>query len=273
MLTSPPSSDTAVPGGKAMQVFSGHTSAVTTGTFTPDGKKLVTASEDGSLIVWDPRHASPVAKLQTQLEGGITKLRISPDSKTVVIGGAMGELRIVSIAKIDDEGSINIVASLSGHEAGESIEAIEFIDLYGVLVPGGAPPGAPGASTQPVKPVTTVFTGATDGRGIVWDISNGKMRNAVSHDAAITSIAVHPGTTLFSTSGADHKIKTWDARTGACIATHTGFTDGVLALAAGKDDGYTQGAETGGVGAYAQPGRGFKLVGAGDEGVALVFRV
>ena len=259
-----------------MNVFSGHTGAVTTGSFTPDGKKLVSACEDGSLIVWDPRSPSPVAKLQSSdarfnLRGGITKLRISPDSKTVLVGGGNGDLRIVSIAKVDDEGAISVVATLDGHTKGESVEAIEFIDLFGVL-------GNPASNAQaapPSKPVTTIFTGATDGKGIVWDISTGKMRNAISHEAAITNVVVHPGTTLFSTSSADHTIKTWDARTGACVATNTGFTDGVLALAAGKDDGYTQGAETGGVGAYTQPGggRGIKIIGAGDEGVALVFRV
>ncbi|KDN44919.1 WD40 repeat-like protein [Tilletiaria anomala UBC 951] len=280
-----------LPLGKTMQVFSGHTAAVTTGSFTPDGKKLITASEDGSLIVWDPRSPAPVAKLQASdarfnLPGGITKLRISPDSRTVIIGGAAGHLRIVSIAHVDDEGSIAVVATLAGHEEGESVEAIEFIDLFGVTA-GSAPTPSSSAlsgaatATVPAKPVTTVITGATDGKGYVWDISTGKMRNSISHDAAITSIVVHsrPGAAampspLFSTSSADHTIKTWDARSGACIGTQTGFTDGVLALAVGRDDGYTQGAETGGIGAYARGGgAGWKLVGAGDEGVALVFRV
>jgi len=40
-----------VPSGQTMQVFSGHTGPVQAGTFTPDGKRLLTASEDGSLIL------------------------------------------------------------------------------------------------------------------------------------------------------------------------------------------------------------------------------
>ena len=43
----------------------------------------------------------------------------------------------------------------------------------------------------------------------------------------------------------------------------------------GPDDGITQGAETGGIGAYVNSAqsKGYKLIGAGDEGVALVFRL
>ena len=49
----------------------------------------------------------------------------------------------------------------------------------------------------------------------------------------------------------------------------------MLDLAVGADDGITQGAESGGIGAYVDKSqfKGYKFVGAGDEGVALVFRL
>ncbi|PWY99959.1 WD40 repeat-like protein [Testicularia cyperi] len=246
-----------LPSGNVMNVFSGHSDAVSCGAFTPDGKKLVTGSEDGSVIVWDPRSAAVLSKVQTQMDGGLTQLAVSPDGRVVVLGGAAGEVRVVNIAAIDNGGAASIVASLSGHADGESIEGIQFVD-----VGGGTRTGH-------------VITASTEGKAIVWDLSLAKMRCEVLHNAAITSVALHTGTTLFSTSSADHTIKTWDARTGACIATQLGFTDAILALAVGRDDGFTQGADTGGVGAYANPAssKGWKLVGAGDEGVALVFRV
>ncbi|SNX88051.1 related to Angio-associated migratory cell protein [Melanopsichium pennsylvanicum] len=246
-----------LPSGNVMNVFSGHSDAVACGSFTPDGKRLVTGAEDGTLIVWDPRSAEVVSKVQTHLDGGVIQLAVSPDARVVVIGGAAGDVRVVNISALDNGGSASVVASLNGHAESESIEGIQFVD-----VGGGNRTGH-------------VITASTDGKAIVWDLSLAKMRCEVMHDAAITAIALHPGTTLFSTSSADHTIKTWDARTGGCVATQQGFTDGVLALAVGKDDGFTQGAETGGIGAYTNTAnsKGWKLVGAGDEGVALVFRV
>jgi ribosome assembly protein SQT1 len=246
-----------------------HTPAqcCTTLTFVLAGKKLVTVSEDGTLIVWDPRSGSPLGKLQNgdarfHFDAGITALAVSTDSRVLLVGGAEGDVRVVNIGSLDAGGAPAVVGELRGHASGESIEAAEFVDLL-----GAGPAAAP----------THAITASTEGKAVVWDLASGKMRCEIMHDAAITTLSLHTGSPLFTTASADHTARTWDARTGALIATHKGFTDGILALAVGPDDGYTQGAETGGIGAYqtAQAGqrKGFKVVCAGDEGVALVFRV
>lgn len=272
------SSDTTLwmwqlPSGNVMNVFSGHTGSVTCGRFTPDGRKLISGSDDSSLIVWDPRSAAVLAKVGEDdsrfvLEGGITSLCISPDSRLVVAGGAAGLLRVVSIANVDASGQANVVGSLEGHDAGESVESVEFIDL----VPGTAPGSFNGPTSQGAA---HLVSGATDGKAIVWDMTAGKSRGEVQHDAAITKLIVHPHTPLFTTSSIDHTIRTLDARTMQLVGEQHGFTDGVLDIAVGVDDGITQGLESGGIGAYADPSKfkGYKIVGAGDEGVALVFRL
>lgn len=197
-------------------------------------------------------------------------MTISPDSKVCIVGGVSGEVRVVNIGNVENSGSMVVVASLEGHSRGESIESISFIDL---LSPNTTESYTSNAISQSSS--NNVITISTEGKGIVWDLSNQKMRCEIFHDAAITTLAVHKGSHLFSTSSSDHTVKTWDSRTGACLATHQGFTDGVLVVAVGRDDGFTQGKETGGVGAYVEEGKGlgWKVVGAGDEGVALVFRV
>ena len=155
-----------------------------------------------------------------------------------------------------------------GVETGESVESVEFIDL----LPSEAA-GVLGSRTA--RTSTHLVSAATDGRVIVWDLALGKMRGEARHEAAVTKLVVHPYTPLFSTSSMDHRLRTWDARTMQLVGTQYGFTDGVLDVAVGVDDGLTQGADTGGIGAFVDPARskGYKLVGAGDEGVALVFRL
>ncbi|KAL4399498.1 60S ribosomal subunit assembly or modification protein [Malassezia pachydermatis] len=272
------SSDTTIwmwklPSGAEMNVFNGHTGSVTCGRFTPDGRKLVTGSDDGSLIVWDPATAAPLAKLKDTdarfaLDGGITSLCISPDNKLVVVGGAAGGVRVVSIANIDNGAPAQVVAALDGHDEGESIETVEFIDLV--------PANTPGTFAGPTSRTSThVVTACTDGRVIAWDLTQGKMRGEARHESAVTKLIVHPNTPLFTTSSMDHRLRTWDARTMQLLATQHGFTDGVLDVAVGIDDGITQGMESGGIGAYVDPSqsKGYKLIGAGDEGVALVFRL
>lgn len=189
----------------------------------------------------------------------MTSLRVSPDNGTVIVGSATGQIRVVSLARADVEGVLSVVAALEGHTSGESIEAIQFVHLG--LVPDAA-----------AAPASGLITGASDGQVHVWELATGKVRKTVSHDDSITSVAVHGTTPYFTTAAMDGQMRTWDARTGEQLATHQGFTAGVLAVAVGADDGLTQGADTGGVGAYARPGKGWKVVAGGDEGVALVFR-
>ncbi|KAF7336632.1 Ribosome biogenesis protein Sqt1 [Mycena venus] len=118
-----------LPSGNTMQVFAGHTGAVQCGEFTPDGKRIVTACADGVLIFWDPRSSTPVFKLtpddaRFDLDG-ITSLGVNPSSTLAVVGGAAGGVRVVSLNKGE------VVSALGGHTEGESIEAIQFVDLTG----------------------------------------------------------------------------------------------------------------------------------------------
>ncbi|CAD6920947.1 unnamed protein product [Tilletia controversa] len=364
-----------LPSGNVMQVFSGHTAACTCGQWTPDGKRLLTASEDASLFLWDPRTPNPLSKLNSHNEprfqpfaesGGITSLAISPDAeggKIAVVGGANGMLRVVSLPPLAADsslsGSMAVRAVLDGHQDGESVEAIEFIDLLG------------GSNTSGTTTWTSVVSVSTDGRAIVWDLSTNKARLSVMHPTAIedsastsdassysrrkpkakippapiTSLAVHKGTPMFTTAaapdpdaisarapaaappaedgssgapapgagvgvgegeGEDGELSphgtlcTWDARTGALLALHTGFMEGVLDVAVGVDPdassevsspsvdavavamALSSGSSSAGVSAggalQAQAirvggGKRWTVVGAGDEGVALVFRV
>lgn len=147
-----------------MQVFAGHTSPVQTGEFTPDGKRIVTADADGNLIYWDPRSASPVFKLtRTDARfdlGSITALAVNPASTLAVVGGAEGGVRVVSLNKGE------VVSALGGHQEGESVEAVAFVDLTGV---GQAGTGG------------TVVTGGTDGKACIWDLGSMRLRATLEH--------------------------------------------------------------------------------------------
>lgn len=149
-----------------MQVFSGHTAPVQAGTFTPDGKRLLTASEDGSLILWDPRSASPIWKLSADdarfgMETGIVALAVNAAGTVAVVGGASGEVRVVNIIKGE------VLGKLEGHSEGESIEAIEFLEL------GGGPAHA-----------GVVVTAGTDGKACIWDLTTMRLRVSVAHSVS-----------------------------------------------------------------------------------------
>ena len=155
-----------------MQVFSGHTGPVQAGTFTPDGKRLLTASEDGSLILWDPRSASPIWKLSAEdarfgMATGITSLAVNAAGTVAVVGGANGEVRVINMNKGE------VLGKLEGHSEGESIEAIEILELGG----GSANAGV-------------VVTGGTDGRACIWDLSTMRLRVSVAHSVSWENLSI-----------------------------------------------------------------------------------
>ncbi|TFK47789.1 WD40 repeat-like protein [Heliocybe sulcata] len=223
-----------LPSGNTMQVFAGHTGPVQCGEFTPDGKRIVTADADGTLIYWDPRDPSPIFKLTSsdarfELDG-ITSLGVNFASTVAVVGGVSGGVRVISLSKGD------IIGGLAAHKEGESIEAVAFVDLTGT-----------GAGTD------IVVTGGTDGKLCIWDLTTMRLRASMDHDDAITAILPHPPpkSHLVVSASADKTLRTWDARTGALIRSHKGHHGPVLGAALGLE--------------------GRAIVSAGDDGVCLVF--
>ncbi|KAF8841229.1 ribosome biogenesis protein Sqt1 [Paxillus ammoniavirescens] len=233
------SNDTTVwlwqlPSGNTMQVFAGHTGPVQCGEFTPDGKRIVTACADGTLVYWDPRSSNPIFKLTSQdarfeLEG-ITSLAINPSSTLAVVGGTTGSVRVVSLSKGE------VVGALGGHAEGESVEAVQFIDFVGTSGGHGI-----------------VITGGTDGKACIWDVSTMRLRATLEHQDAVTTVLAHPApkSHLVVTASADKTLKTWDIRTGTLVKEHTGHREPVLSASLGL--------------------QGSVVVSAGDDHVCLVF--
>ncbi|KAG2110851.1 ribosome biogenesis protein Sqt1 [Suillus discolor] len=223
-----------LPSGNTMQVFAGHSGPVQCGEFTPDGKRIVTASEDGTLMYWDPRSPTPLFKLSPQdarfdLEN-ITSLAINASSTLAVVGGTSGSVRVVSLSKGE------VVGALGGHTEGESVEAVQFVDLTGT----GSSPGV-------------VVTGGTDGKACVWDLTTMRLRATLEHQDAVTSLLTHPApkSHLIVTASADNTLRTWDARTGALVKEHTGHHGPILSASLGL--------------------QGSVVVSGGDDSACLVF--
>jgi len=201
-----------------MQVLTGHIASVTCGRWTPDGKKVVTCSEDSTFILWDPRDGSVIHKLvasdaRFNLDDGINCLSINPTSTVAILGGAAGGIRAVSL------NAGQVLAQMQGHAEGSSVEAIAYSEVPIV-----------GAAS-----VVVIVSVATDGRVCTWEANTFKLRATGTHEDAVTSLAFSPGTTTFVTGSADKTVKMWDYRTGACLKTMLGHRDVIHGCAMSND--------------------------------------
>jgi WD40 repeat protein len=71
--------------GRVLAELTGHTARLTRVTFHPGGKRLASASEDGSTRIWDVAERREVVTLRA--EGGFGGVAWSPDGRTIATAG------------------------------------------------------------------------------------------------------------------------------------------------------------------------------------------
>lgn len=77
----------------AQLLLNGHTGDVASAEFSPDGERLVTASENQTARTWDARNGKELARLEGHTEW-VTSAAFSPDGERVVTASWDGTVRI-----------------------------------------------------------------------------------------------------------------------------------------------------------------------------------
>ncbi len=88
--------------GTCLQVFSGHEigQVCTCGGFTPDGKRAVTGSADGSVRVWNPKTGACELLLAGKYfhESGVSTLALHAEQPLLLTGSMDHTARLVNLA-------------------------------------------------------------------------------------------------------------------------------------------------------------------------------
>ncbi|MDJ0606009.1 WD40 repeat domain-containing protein, partial [Microcystis sp. M53602_WE12] len=71
--------------GKEIRTLKGHDGSVNSVNFSPDGKTLVSGSDDGTIILWDVETGKEIRTLKGH-DGSVNSVNFSPDGKTLVSG-------------------------------------------------------------------------------------------------------------------------------------------------------------------------------------------
>src|SRR5271157_1924521 len=160
-----------------------HDASLITASFSPDGRWVVTASEDGTARVWEVASGKAVGQ-PLRHNGVIKSVAFSPDGKRVVTASADGTARVWEAA--------------TGKAVGEPLRQDGAVSS---------------ASFSPDG--QWVVTASDDGTARVWEVETGKaVGQPLRHDGLVFSASISPDGKWVITTSSDQTARLWEAATG-----------------------------------------------------------
>ena len=174
-----------------LYTYGGHSENVNAVTWSPDGYRIASGSDDGTAQAWDAEDGGHVFSYRGHFGYAVRALAWSPTSARIASGGADGTVQVWNVA----DG--NNVYTYRGHT--------QYVDINSVAwSPGG----------------TRIVSGSDDGTAQVWDAEDGGhaymyhghsdyyLGHAITH-AAVNSVTWSPGGTRIASGSSDKTVQVW----------------------------------------------------------------
>jgi WD40 repeat protein len=195
-----------------LTVQMGHTSSISSVSYSPDGKYALSGSRDETLKLWDINTGKEIRTFSGH-SWMVTSVSFSPDGKYALSGSGDKTLKLWDINTGKE------IRTFSGHSWVNSV----------CFSPDGK----------------YALSGSDDKTLKLWDINTGKeIRTFSGHSSRVYSVSFSPDGKYALSGSSDRTIKLWDINTGKEIRTFSGHSwvnsvcfspDGKYALS-GSDD-------------------------------------
>ena len=225
-------------------------SGVTCIAISPNGKLIVSGSQDGTLRLWEATTGQSVGKPLKGHESDITSVAFSPNGKLIVSGSEDRTLRLW------DATGQPIGKPLEGHE--ESVSSVAFSSDSKRIVSGsrdktvrlwdattGQPIGKPlEGHEESVSSVAfssdskRIVSGSRDKTVRLWDATTGQPigKPLEGHQRAVLSVAFSRDSKQIASGSDDNTVHLWNASTGQPIGQPLkGHEETVLSVAFSRD--------------------------------------
>ena len=184
----------------------GHTGGVNSAAYSPDGKRIVSASDDKTLKIWDAKAGKELLTLKGHIDS-VNSVMFSLDGKRIVSGSNDGTIKIWDVA------TGNKMLTLTGH-------------------------------TGPVKACVfssdgkQVISASEDGTIKIWNAKTGKEAHTIvtNHLHGVMACAISPDGKIVVSAGY-WTLTIWDIESGEMLDTISGFEKSVRACAFSPDGG------------------------------------
>ncbi|EDV24201.1 Guanine nucleotide-binding protein subunit beta-1 [Trichoplax sp. H2] len=189
---------------RTRRTLRGHLAKIYAMHWASDSRNLVSASQDGKLIVWDSYTTNKIHAIPLRSSWVMT-CAYAPSGNYVACGGLDNICSIYSLKT--REGNVRVSRELPGHTG--YLSCCRFIDD------------------------TNIVTSSGDMTCGLWDIETGHQTTSFTgHTGDVMSLSLSTDNAKVFVSGAcDASAKLWDIRTGQCQQTFTGHESDINAVA------------------------------------------
>mmetsp|Transcript_24592 Transcript_24592/g.48886 ORF Transcript_24592/g.48886 Transcript_24592/m.48886 type:complete len:350 (+) Transcript_24592:60-1109(+) len=206
------------PPPKYRRILKGHFGKVYAMHWAGDNHQLVSASQDGKLIIWNAMTTNKVQAIPLRSSWVMT-CAFEPSVNNMVACGGLDNL--CSIYQLQAPQTMRASKELAAHDG--YLSCCRFIDESHIITSSG------------------------DSTCIYWDVEQGEaIATFGDHNGDVMSLAISPtNKDVFVSGSCDSTAKVWDIRSGKCTQTHLGhesdinsvsfFPDG-NAFGTGSDD-------------------------------------
>ena len=185
------------------RIVSRHESNIACISFSPDGKSILTGSQDSTACLWDLQ--GNLLQLFKGHLGRITSVAFSPDGKTILTGSVDKTARLWDLQG-------NLLQEFIGHRG----------IVYSVAY---SPDGK------------TILTGSIDKTARIWNLKGNELHVLIGHKDLISSVTFSRDGKSILTGSNDKTARLWDLK-GNILQVFTGHEGGVTSvsfLPDGKD--------------------------------------
>ncbi|KAJ1733228.1 G protein subunit beta [Coemansia sp. BCRC 34490] len=187
---------------KVRRTLKGHLAKIYAMHWAEDERHLVSASQDGKLIVWDAFSTNKIHAIPLRSSWVMT-CAYAPSGNYVACGGLDNLCSIYNLKT--KEGSVKVARELSAHTG--YLSCCRFISDRQILTSSG------------------------DMSCMLWDIDAGvKTMEFNDHTGDVMSLSLSPNKNVFVSGACDTTAKVWDIRSGRCVQTFTGHESDINAV-------------------------------------------
>jgi len=189
--------------GAEIVTLIGHEDRVTGVAYSPDGVRMASSSDDGTVRVYNAATGALLSEFTGA--GQITSLAFSPGGTKLVWGQSDGDVVLVNAETGD------VVRTFTGHTA--MVNDVAY-----------SPEG------------TQILSGSNDRRALLWNTADGTVLRDFGHDLGVNAVAFSPtDPTMVATGGEEGVIKIWNTTSGTQLLGLAGHTGPVNDLVFGAD--------------------------------------